>query len=65
MKLTLPRCPKCKSEQTIGRVISYNFRTCNGIIAYYCSNCLTEFNINNEILKPVWISGIELEKDVI
>lgn len=65
MKLILPCCPRCKSEQTIGRVSSYNFKTANGITAYYCSNCLTEFDINNEILNPVWLSGIELEKDAI
>lgn len=65
MKLMFPCCPKCESEQTIGKVTSYSFRTCNCITVYYCSNCLTEFDINNEILKPIWIGGIELEKDVV
>lgn len=54
----MPTCPKCRFKQTIGKVKSYDLDKRNYISAYYCSNCLTEFDKGGKILRPLWTTDI-------
>lgn len=42
----LPKCPKCNCKGTVGRVMSLRDRGNPSSVckAYFCSNCLTEFD---------------------
>lgn len=65
MKDIFPRCPKCKNRQFIGRVKSFDYELSKGITAYFCSNCLVEFDKSNNILPPYWGENMNLEKKIV
>lgn len=64
MKVILPRCPRCRSKNTVGRVMSFDYENNGSMVAYFCSGCLTEFDKYRNILAPIW-STRENKKNVI
>lgn len=46
------RCPKCNSVNCTGRVFTYAKKSTR--YSYFCSNCLTEFTKDSEIIYPLY-----------
>lgn len=61
MKNRMPFCPKCKCSIFVGKVKSCDLVKNKVLNAYFCSNCLTEFDKNNNILRPLWEDNSEGE----
>lgn len=53
-KAFIPSCPRCRERQTIGVVNTCIAPKNRVITAFFCSNCLTEFDKSKNIIERLY-----------